>query len=109
VADINVERRGPSIWPWIIGLIVLALIIWALTQMFRGDDTATRPVTTPADTPAAVRDTPRGMGAGVGVDTPTTGVAPGVPGTRGPGEVVDTPMGGVPGGTAPGTQQPPRP
>jgi len=35
MADINVERSsGPSIWPWIIGLIVLALIIWALTQIF---------------------------------------------------------------------------
>jgi hypothetical protein len=109
VADINVERKGPSIWPWIIGLIVLALIIWALTQMFRDDRTETRPVVTPADTPAAVTDTPRGFGAGVGVDTPNTTVAPGVPGTTGPGEVVDTPMGGVPGGTAPGTQQPPRP
>jgi hypothetical protein len=110
VADLNVERKGPSIWPWVVGLIVLALIIWALTQMFRGDDRArTTPATTPADTPAAVADTPRGMGAGVGVDTPTTTVAPGVPGTTGPGETVDTPMGGVPGGVAPGTERPPRP
>jgi hypothetical protein len=107
VADINVERRGPSIWPWIIGLIVLALIIWLLTQTFRGDDRRTTPATT-TDT-VMPADTLRGIGAGVGVDQPTTTVAPGVPGTTGPGETVDTPMGGVPGGVAPGTQQPPRP
>jgi hypothetical protein len=38
VADIHVERRGPSIWPWIIGLLVLALLIWALVEMFGTDD-----------------------------------------------------------------------
>jgi hypothetical protein len=106
VADLNVERKGPSIWPWIIGLIVLALVIWLVTQTLRGDGRQAGPTTT--DTVIRT-DTPRGIGAGVGVDTPTTTVAPGVPGTTGPGEVVDTPMGGVPGGVAPGTQQPPRP
>lgn len=40
VADINVERKGPSIWPWIIGLIVLALLIWALVELFGGEDEA---------------------------------------------------------------------
>lgn len=47
MADINVERgNGPSIWPWIIGLIVLALIIWALTQIFsrREPTTTVEPV-----------------------------------------------------------------
>jgi hypothetical protein len=38
VADINVERKGPSIWPWIIGLLVLALLIWALIEMFGDRD-----------------------------------------------------------------------
>jgi hypothetical protein len=41
LADINVERKGPSIWPWIVGLIVLALLIWALVEMFGRDDTVT--------------------------------------------------------------------
>lgn len=38
MADINVERKGPSIWPWIVGLLVLALLIWAIAEMVdRGD------------------------------------------------------------------------
>jgi hypothetical protein len=37
VADINVERRNPSIWPWIIGLVVLALLIWAVAELLSGD------------------------------------------------------------------------
>jgi hypothetical protein len=44
VADINVERKGPSIWPWIVGLIVLALLIWALVEMFGRDDVPTQVV-----------------------------------------------------------------
>ncbi len=53
VADINVERRGPSIWPWIIGLIVLALVIWALAEMFGRDRAATAPAEpVRVDTPA---------------------------------------------------------
>jgi hypothetical protein len=60
VADINVERKGPSIWPWIIGLIVLALLIWAIAEMVRTDDRAvtTAPMAeevTPA--PAPVTET----------------------------------------------------
>ena len=38
MADINVERKGPSIWPWIIGLIILALLIWALAALLDNDD-----------------------------------------------------------------------
>jgi len=39
MADINVERKGPSIWPWIVGLLVLALLIWAIAEMVdRGDE-----------------------------------------------------------------------
>lgn len=34
MADINVERKKPGIWPWIIGLIVVALLVWALTRFF---------------------------------------------------------------------------
>lgn len=37
MADINVERKQPSVWPWVIGLIVLALLIWVGLEMFRGN------------------------------------------------------------------------
>lgn len=60
MADINVERKGPSIWPWILGLIALALLIWALTQMFGREDRTAGVVTDtmvtdtfPAATPMA--------------------------------------------------------
>ena len=38
MADINVERKQRSIWPWIVGLLVLALLIWLLASMLNGDD-----------------------------------------------------------------------
>jgi hypothetical protein len=38
MADIKVERKGPKIWPWIIGLIVLALLVWALMELFGRKD-----------------------------------------------------------------------
>jgi hypothetical protein len=38
MADINVERKQRSIWPWIVGLLVLALLIWLLASMFNRDD-----------------------------------------------------------------------
>jgi hypothetical protein len=33
VAEIEAQRRGPTIWPWIIGLVVLALLVWALAEL----------------------------------------------------------------------------
>ena len=38
MAEINVERKGPSVWPWIVGLLVVALLIWLLVEMFGNDD-----------------------------------------------------------------------
>src|SRR5690606_10959856 len=38
MADIRVERKGPSIWPWIVGLLVLALLIWAIAEMVDTDE-----------------------------------------------------------------------
>ncbi|MEX2572412.1 MAG: hypothetical protein WD737_14025 [Gemmatimonadota bacterium] len=48
MADINVERKGPSVWPWILGLIVLALLVWAFIEMFDAEPA------TPPPPPAAV-------------------------------------------------------
>lgn len=37
MADIRVERKGRSVWPWIVGLVVLALLIWAVMEMVEGN------------------------------------------------------------------------
>ena len=37
MADIKVERKRRSLWPWIVGLVVLALLIWALMMLFAGN------------------------------------------------------------------------
>lgn len=59
MADINVERKGTSIWPWIIGLIVLALLIWLLTELFDGGEDTTEPVTAePVSTQPVVEPAP---------------------------------------------------
>jgi hypothetical protein len=69
VADIEVERKGPSIWPWIIGLIALALLIWALVELFE-DDRAV--VTDPGlEQPASVEVRPE-----VGPAPDTLGASP---------------------------------
>ncbi len=40
MADIDVERKsGPPIWMWVLGLLLLALIIWAIVSMMDRDDT----------------------------------------------------------------------
>jgi hypothetical protein len=57
VADINVERKGPAIWPLVIGAIVLALLIWGLIRLFDRDE-QTRIDTPRPDTPAAVAPNP---------------------------------------------------
>ena len=66
MADINVERKGPSIWPWIIGLIILALLIWALAALLGDDDEAevavTEPVVTPMTTPEPIATGPLCLG-----------------------------------------------
>lgn len=38
MADLNVERKGPSIWPWVIGLLALVLVIWAAAEFLEGGD-----------------------------------------------------------------------
>jgi hypothetical protein len=36
MADIHVERKSPAIWPWVVGLVALGLLIWALSALFGG-------------------------------------------------------------------------
>lgn len=52
MADLNVERKSPGVWPWVLGLLVLALVIWGLVELFGGDpETIQDPeAAVPADT-----------------------------------------------------------
>ena len=41
MADINIERKGASIWPWILGLLILAGVVWVVMRYYQADgDTA---------------------------------------------------------------------
>jgi hypothetical protein len=49
MADIDIQRKDSTpIWPWIVGLVVIALLVWAAMRMFGGRDEEAGPV--PADT-----------------------------------------------------------
>ncbi len=62
MADINVERKRGSVWIWVVGLLVTALLIWAFAELFDGQDegveeTAVEAVgANPAPPPPAGRD-----------------------------------------------------
>lgn len=64
MADINVERKGPSIWPWIIGLLVLALLIWALVEMFDSDEPEVAAVDPVATAPMVAPGAPEPIAQG---------------------------------------------
>jgi len=33
MADIDVVKKRTSVWPWVIGLLLLVLIVWAVISM----------------------------------------------------------------------------
>lgn len=38
MAEIHVERkRGPGVWPWVAGLLLLALLVWGALEWLGGD------------------------------------------------------------------------
>lgn len=37
MAEIRVERKRTRVWPWILGLLVAALLIWAITEAMDND------------------------------------------------------------------------
>ncbi len=82
MADINVERKqGPGIWPWIIGIIILALIAWWLFARGRND----RAEPTPAVDTTVVAPGAGATGAGMGVQG-AMGTMPGDTMARMPGD-----------------------
>jgi hypothetical protein len=76
VAEIKIERKQRSILPWILGLILLALVIWGATQLMDRDDTGTEgPGAAAADTlrdttPPRLRQYAEATGAAVVDETP---------------------------------------
>ena len=91
MADINVERKssgGRSFLPWILGLIVLALLIWGLSRLLGGNDdevdttttsdtTVTTTETMPVTDPAATTAAPVGAaGATMPMDSAAMGTSP---------------------------------
>lgn len=40
MAELRVERKRPNIWRWIVLLILIALLVWALVELFGGQDGA---------------------------------------------------------------------
>lgn len=70
MAEIHIEKKK-SIWPWVIGAIVVALAIWALLEMMDRDtrDAAVGDVAVPAATAPAVEAPVASEVAAPGVDT----------------------------------------
>ena len=73
MADIPIQRKeGRNIWPLLIGLLVLAAVLWFVFARQRGPDTAAaRADSAAVATPAVTRDSAGGTTTGT-----TTGTAP---------------------------------
>jgi hypothetical protein len=54
MADINIERKNSSVWPWVVGIVLLAVVVLVVMQYVKGRDTA---VNAPADS-ATVQQAP---------------------------------------------------
>lgn len=119
MADINVERRGPRVWPWIIGIVILVLLIWAIAEIVDREETPNRETIEVVPAPVGPGQPVRPPGApepipGPGGATPGATPAPGPGGA--PGATPPAGSGGTPGattppnsGNTPGTAPPPNP
>lgn len=38
MAELRVERKRPNIWRWIVLLVLVALLVWALVELFGGSE-----------------------------------------------------------------------
>ncbi len=53
MADLDVERAGHSVWPWVIGAVALVLLAAALWSLLTTDGTVRVRQATPEVVPAA--------------------------------------------------------
>ncbi len=72
MAEIRIERRrGPGLWPWLIGLVVLALLIWAIAELVNTDrDNKTMAAADSANAPEANAAAPGAMAPAGAQPTP---------------------------------------
>ena len=40
VAELRVERKRPNVWRWIVLLLLMALLLWAIVELFGGEDSS---------------------------------------------------------------------
>lgn len=38
MAELRVERKRPNIWRWIVLLLLVALLVWAIVELFGGEE-----------------------------------------------------------------------
>ena len=74
MADIPIQRKeGRNIWPLLIGLLVLAAVLWFVFARQRGPDTAAaRADSAAVATPAVTRDSAGGTTGTPATTTPRT-------------------------------------
>jgi hypothetical protein len=81
MADINVERKssgGRNFLPWILGLLLLAALLWGLSRMFGGDREEETNAVPVESTTTTTTETPGDPAAtGTMMPTDTTGMSAG--------------------------------
>ncbi|HEX6925803.1 MAG TPA: hypothetical protein VF167_10235 [Longimicrobiaceae bacterium] len=40
MAELRVERKRPNVWRWIVLLLLIALLVWAIVELFGGEDSS---------------------------------------------------------------------
>ena len=62
MAELRVERKRPRVWLWIVLLLLVALLVWAIVELFGGEDST------------VIEDNP--VGAQVAPDSPAPASLP---------------------------------
>lgn len=44
MADIDIERKGPPFWPWLVGLLAVLVVVWIWAAGDRGDEYPTETI-----------------------------------------------------------------